>query len=531
MSDIQFSFVFPIPSKTVYTTDKLEKMFFSVLNQNTPPQHIFLLDGSPDNLLGDRLFHLAETKNIFCEIVPAQAQFLSAFAFTLSKIQTKHFIFTDNEKSPVYFNKSASDLYRWVCLRNPQTGLFYSDYDRISPDGSRVEVHLLPFHKSRVRDNMDFGNVFVIDTAMAREVGGFSSIFPRGYLYDFRLKIATDHDFLLISNRFQGVPYSVEDLGKAHNVFDYLLSGKDVQLEMEQIITDHLKRIQAYLPPGNCRHEITYSPEEEKQFEECIASVIIPVNNRPQFIGTAIESVLQQTVEQVEVIVVINGGEDDPTIDVVKTYQRGGEKFNPDLAPVRLLVHDINNIGLCLNSGLKTARGKFYVQLDSDDRLKPDAVEKLLQVFKSDPHIGMVIGSYEVWQLEEDGKFFRREDIPVVTHDEWTEENGRNNLLRINGAGAPRSAHIKVLAEMGWFSVNDIPYSRNYGEDYEMVLKISERYRIGRVWQPIYEVVRHSGGTDHSIDRQTIDRNDNAKDEMRREAILRRQTLNSKKIS
>ena len=181
---------------------------------------------------------------------------------------------------------------------------------------------------------------------------------------------------------------------------------------------------------------------------------------------------------------------------------------------------------MCLNSGLKAAWGKYYVQLDSDDRLKPDAVERLVEVFNSDPQIGMVIGSYEVWQKDDDGGFFRREDIPVVTHDEWTEENGRNNLLRINGAGAPRAAHIKVLKEMGWFSVNDIPYSRNYGEDYEMVLKISENYRIGRVWEPIYEVVRHSGGTDHAIDQDTIDRNDNAKDWMRLEAIRRRQQMN-----
>lgn len=529
MNDCQFSFVFPIPTKTVYTTDKLEKMFFSVLSQNIPPHHIFLLDGSRDTTLGDRLFQLAAKKNISCEIIPAQNQFLSAFAYALSKMQTTHFIFIDNEKSPIYFSKSASDLYRWTCLRNPQTGLFYSDYDRINPDGSRVEVHLLPFHKGRIRDNMDFGNVFVCNTAMAREVGGFSSTFPHGYLYDFRLKIATNHTLLLISNRYQGAPYCVEELGKGHNVFDYLLSDKEIQLEMEQIVTDHLKRIGAYIPPGNYKQEITYSAEEEKQFEECIASVIIPVNNRPQFIGAAIESVLRQTVKQVEVIVVVNGGENDATIDEVKKYLEGGEKFNPALPSVRLLVHDINNIGLCLNSGLKMARGKFYVQLDSDDRLKADAVEKLLQVYESDPHIGMVIGSYEVWQLEEDGKFFRREDIPVVTHDEWTEENGRNNLMRINGAGAPRSAHLKVLAEMGWFSVNDIPYSRNYGEDYEMVLKISEKYRIGRVWQPIYEVVRHSGGTDHSIDQHTIDRNDNAKDEMRLEAILRRQKLNLEK--
>ena len=82
---------------------------------------------------------------------------------------------------------------------------------------------------------------------------------------------------------------------------------------------------------------------------------------------------------------------------------------------------------------------------------------------------------------------------------------------------------------MGYFSINDEPYSRNYGEDYEMVLKISERYRVGRIYEPIYEVIRHAGSTDHMIDQEAIDRNDEAKDYMRLEAIKRRKRLNKRK--
>ena len=122
----------------------------------------------------------------------------------------------------------------------------------------------------------------------------------------------------------------------------------------------------------------------------------------------------------------------------------------------------------------------------------------------------------------------RVESIPVVTHDEWTEENGRNNLLRINGAGAPRAIPINLIKEIGYFGINDEPFARNYGEDYEMVLKISEKYRVGRIWDPIYEVVRHKGGTDHSIDIETITRNDEAKDYMRLEAVNRRKAMNRK---
>jgi len=125
--------------------------------------------------------------------------------------------------------------------------------------------------------------------------------------------------------------------------------------------------------------------------------------------------------------------------------------------------------------------------------------------------------------------YTRMEEIPVVTHDEWTEDNGRNNLLRINGAGAPRCIPFSVIKEIGYFDMNDTPYARNYGEDYDMVGRIAEKYKIGRIFDPIYEVVRHSGGTDHNIDEGTVNRNDEAKDTMRFEAIHRRIKINKNK--
>lgn len=278
------------------------------------------------------------------------------------------------------------------------------------------------------------------------------------------------------------------------------------------------------MPPGKHIREVAEAGSENK---DCLVSVVIPVHRRPEFIGDAIRSAQNQTVQTLEVIVVVNGGPDDPTLPEAKRYEAGGDLHDSSLPPVRVACIDINNIGLSLNTGCRMARGRYYFQLDSDDQLMPEAVEKVLAVFKQDRHVGMVIGSYEVWEKDESsGELFRRDDIPVVTHDEWTEDNGRNNLLRINGAGAPRVIDLTVWREMGGFGVNDTPYSLNYGEDYELVLRISESYRIGRVWEPIYKVVRHSGGTDHSIDQATIDRNDEAKDRMRLEAIQRRQRLN-----
>ena len=406
-------------------------------------------------------------------------------------------------------------------------GLVYADYERIEADGQRRDVHLLDLHAGRLRDTLDLGAVWLCPTAALRGSGGFDASLKAADMYDLRLKLSERYAVSHIANRYAGALYGVTAPARAHNVFDYLLAGKDVQLELERVCTEHLRRSGAYLAPGAHTRRVEYTAAEQARFADCLASVVTPVNRRPQFIGRAIESVQAQSERRVEMIVVVNGGADDPTADEVRRYMPGGDRYDESKPPVRLIVVDVNNLGLCLNSGIAAARGKFYVQLDSDDRLKPDAVERLLAVFDSDATIGMVVGSYEVWTLDErSGALRRNEEVPVVTHDEWTADNGRNNLLRINGAGAPRAAHVKVIRDAGWFGVNDTPACRNYGEDYDLVLRISERYTIGRVWAPIYEVIRHAGGTDHAIDQGTIDRNDSAKDAMRLEALRRRQALN-----
>ncbi len=435
---------------------------------------------------------------------------------------SEYILYIHNLNTVVLLKQSAIDLFLLACERNNNTGMVYADYE-IHESEKIKEIHLLKHHIGRVRDNQDYGCVFLFNHDALEACGWANEKLKFSTLYDLRLKLSEKYKLIHIANRYDGSLYKIVAESKAHNVFDYLLAGREIQIEAEEVLTEHLKRINAYLKPGSNYHR---RPEIDIE-DALIASVIIPVNNRPDFIGTAIDSVQVQTMQQIEVIVVVNGGLKDPTAEEVRRYMPGGDKYDAGKPAVQLLVHDINNLGLCLNLGAKTARGKYYVQLDSDDRLKPDAVEKIFNVYNSDPKIGMVIGSYEVWQRDDAGKYSRMKELPVVTHDEWTEENGRNNLLRINGAGAPRSLPIALIRQIG-FSVNDEPYARNYGEDYNMVLQVSERHRIGRVWDAIYEVVRHSGGTDHSIDQQTIDRNDEAKDYMRGQAIQRRIELNTK---
>jgi glycosyltransferase involved in cell wall biosynthesis len=439
---------------------------------------------------------------------------------SFANIDTPYILYIDNRSSSVLLKRSALDLFLLSAERNKQFGLIYADYER-ADDDKIDEIHLLKHHIGRLRDNQDYGFVYFLNRDAIENIDFPVPSIHYNTLYDLILKLSEKYKLIHIANRYWGSLYTVYAQKDMHNVFDYLLSGKDMQMEAEEILSGHLLRIGAYLKPGDFYRN---RPVPKKKYP-LKASIIIPVYNRPEFIIHAIKSVQRQTIQDIEIIVVVNGGSDDPTIPAVENFMRGGAFFDLKKPEVRLLVTDINNIGFCLNLGAQAAKGEYYIQLDSDDRLKPDAVKKILTVFESDPKIGMVIGSYEIREMKDDGTITAMEDLSVVTHEEWTEENGRNNLLRINGAGAPRAIPIELIKNIG-FSMNEEPYARNYGEDYNMVLYISEKYRIGRVWDAIYEVIRHSGGTDHNIDLQTIERNDEAKDFMRQEALKRRIELN-----
>jgi glycosyltransferase involved in cell wall biosynthesis len=512
------SAVIHLPADPPYEIKKFYQMIGALFSQYDQKVELIILDEMDDPAVEKEVSRMNTEAN---KVTFIRGRFGTPGEWLNEAVKRSsgdYLLYMDNGTAEIYLRQSALAALLLVFERNPDCGLVYTDYE-IETAGEVKEIHLLKHHHGRVRDNQDYGRVLALKKKVLDKCGGFDAHLKFSTLYDIRLKISEHAELRHVSNRYAGSLYRVVAEGRGHNVFDYLLAGKDSQIEAEQVLTEHLKRTGAYLAPG-AGYQNRPSSSGEISLK---ASVIIPVNNRAKFIGTAIESVLDQTVQDIECIVVVNGGPDDPTIAAVQKYMPGGEKHDPAKPEVRLLVLDVNNIGLCLNLGTKAARGEFYVQLDSDDRLKPVAVEKILQVFGSDPKIGMVIGSYEVWQLDDKTQQINRvESIPVVTHDEWTEENGRNNLLRINGAGAPRSIPFKVIKDIGYFGINDEPFARNYGEDYEMVLKISEKHRIGRVWEPIYDVVRHSGGTDHSIDQATIDRNDEAKDFMRMEAISRR---------
>jgi hypothetical protein len=123
----------------------------------------------------------------------------------------------------------------------------------------------------------------------------------------------------------------------------------------------------------------------------------------------------------------------------------------------------------------------------------------------------MMVGTYRICDFE-------LNTLPpgVIDHREWTEDNGRNNALRINGLGAPRAFYTPVIREVGFPNVS-------YGEDYAVGIAISRKYRIGRIYDPIYLCRRWEGNSDAALSPDRVASHNHYKDSLRTQEIRARQ--------
>ncbi len=252
--------------------------------------------------------------------------------------------------------------------------------------------------------------------------------------------------------------------------FAYLFYSPEADREYETVFKQWLRRQGAFL-------DGTYEPlPDDRHLYPLTVSVIIPVKDRQEYIGSAIESVLQGTFQDFEVIVV-DAGSTDRTPEIVKAWAQRDPR-------VRYLWKPPGNIAQALNFGLRHARGRYIAQLDSDDFYEPETLQTMVAYMDAHPHVGLAISYYRVTDPE--GNPLPLDPIKHLEYD-------RNNILRVDGAGALRFFRHSVFRILGPY--NETQFG-DYAEDYDMVLRISERFRIGRVHRVLYNYRRHEGSTD-----------------------------------
>lgn len=412
----------------------------------------------------------------------------------------------------VYSKYTPMDLLPQALQRMMQVaedtraGLVYADYYEVR-DGKRCPHPVIDYQSGSLRDDFDFGSLILYRTDSLRKALDEDN---RTYLYAgtyaVRLNISRISPIVHIAEYLYT---EIEQDLRAGGVkqFDYVNPrNRAVQIEMERACTAYLSNIGGLLVPGQ-----TEAVPMALKFP-CEASVIIPVYNRVRTIGDALQSALCQITDFDYNVIVVDNHSTDGTTEVIDKYNG-----NPRLIHLIPERKDLG-IGGCWQYAIDHhCCGRYAVQLDSDD-LYADAtvLQQITDCFKQE-NCGMVIGSYDLTD-------FNLRPLPpgIIDHREWSDDNGRNNALRINGLGAPRAFETTILRKMGIPNVS-------YGEDYALGLRISRYYRIGRIYKSLYHCRRWEGNSDAALPIERINRNNFYKDQLRTWELQARIALNKEK--
>ena len=371
--------------------------------------------------------------------------------------------------------------------------MLYADHYKMV-EGQRKKHPLIACQKGALRDDFDFGSVLVFrSSSFRRAVRAMETDYEFGALYDLRLRMKN----IVHINECLYTEIETDNRKSGEKQFDYVdPRNRAVQIEMEKVCTEHLKRIGAWLEPKFKEPDLN---EFAENTFEVTATVVIPVFNRVRTVKDAVESALSQKCDFPYNVIVVDNHSTDGTTELLDEIAASDER----LVHVIPAKHDLG-IGGCWNLAVHHGLcGEYAVQLDSDDVYSgTDTLQKVVDAFR-EQKCAMVVGTYQMTD-------FNMNPIPpgIIDHREWTEDNGRNNALRINGLGAPRAFWTPLLRTI------NLP-NTSYGEDYALGLRISREYRIGRIYDVLYCCRRWEGNSDAALDVERVNANNLYKDRIR----------------
>lgn len=406
-----------------------------------------------------------------------------------------------NKTTPVKWGLHSLERFLRIAS-DTNAVMVYSDHYSME-NGTMVKHPVIDYQQGSLRDDFDFGSLWLVKSKSLRDYVAQIDRADYDYagLYDLRLYLSREEIYHI--DEFLYTEEELDTRKSGEKQFDYVNPrNREVQVEMERACTHHLDKVGALVDTNYYRQ-----PDFDEQEFECEASVVIPVYNREKTIADAVKSALSQKTNFKYNVIVVNNHSTDKTGEILD-----------GIADKRLIqiVPDRKDLGIggCWNVAIDSDHcGKFAVQLDSDDLYSsPKTLQKIVDAFHKQK-AAMVIGSYRMCD-------FDLNTLPpgLIDHKEWTEDNGCNNALRINGLGAPRAFFTPLVRQMQFPNTS-------YGEDYALGLAFSRRYRIGRIYDELYLCRRWGGNSDAALSIDRVNANNLYKDRLRTMELKARQQM------
>ena len=381
--------------------------------------------------------------------------------------------------------------------------MVYSDHYALE-EGALTKHPAIDYQSGSLRDDFDFGSLWLIKSQALLDYVAQTDRVDYQYagLYDLRLYLSRKGEIFHL-NEYLYTEAELDTRKSGEKQFDYVNPrNREVQIEMERACTAHLEKVGAIVDTNFYRQ-----PDFDEQDFACEASVVIPVFNREKTIADAVKSALSQKTNFPYNVIVVNNHSTDSTGEILDSID---DERLIQIVPGRT---DLG-IGGCWNVAVNSDHcGKFAVQLDSDDLYSsPKTLQKIVDAFH-EQKAAMIIGSYRMCD-------FDLNTLPpgLIDHKEWTEDNGCNNALRINGLGAPRAFFTPLVRQIQFPNTS-------YGEDYALGLAFSRRYRIGRIYDELYLCRRWGGNSDAALSVERVNANNLYKDRLRTMELKARQQM------
>lgn len=194
-----------------------------------------------------------------------------------------------------------------------------------------------------------------------------------------------------------------------------------------------------------------------------LVSVVMPVYNGEQFLKAAIESILNQTFNDFEFII-INDGSTDKSLKIAQSFDDKRIK----------IIQNPTNKGLVfsLNTGVAEANGKYIARMDADDIALPKRLEKQVDFLKSNPNFVMV--GCSATTIDTKNKKIGR----------WNVKTSAIDIKRKLVFGAP-FIHPSILIEKR--ILLEFPYKKAWfpAEDYFLWFQIAQKYQVANINEPL----------------------------------------------
>ena len=194
-----------------------------------------------------------------------------------------------------------------------------------------------------------------------------------------------------------------------------------------------------------------------------LVSVIIPTYKRPKYLTRAINSVLNQTYQNIEIIIIDDNNEED---EFRKLTQNVLKKFIIE-KKIIYIEHKYNKgVAAARNTGIKKSNGEFISFLDDDDEYLPAKTESQLKIFKdTKDKIGLVYGA------------FIRKDL-ILNKENLIEPRIKGNVNSIMGLNKIGSPSIVMCTKSAINKIGEFDETIPYKDDIDFFYRLSECYNI-----------------------------------------------------